>query len=253
MFFEIETFSCKILDVLKLDQKNVNCYNKDRNFHGLSFRTHSDTFLRTDTSEYHVNDNCVTYMPANLDYRRVSKIDEMIAIHFETTELQMNDMEFFYPQNAEELQHLFDKINDLWQKKEVGYKYECASLFYKILAECYSQNFKEEAEFSKLKKSVAYLKENYKDAELSIGEAAKLDFISEVYFRKLFREAYGVSPKKYIIDLRMKNAAKLISQGYYALQEVAGMCGYTDYKYFSTEFKRYFGVSPSKYLYSRSR
>ena len=74
--------------------------------------------------------------------------------------------------------------------------------------------------------------------------------MSEVYFRKLFKEEYGISPQKYIINLRMQYAKGLISTGYYSLNEVAYMSGYTDYKYFSVEFKKSMGVSPSEYLYN---
>ena len=77
--------------------------------------------------------------------------------------------------------------------------------------------------------------------------------MSEVYFRKLFKEEYGVSPQKYIIDLRIQNAVGLISTGYYSLKEVAYMSGYSDYKYFSVEFKKKMGISPSEYIYDYKR
>ena len=82
-----------------------------------------------------------------------------------------------------------------------------------------------------------------------MGEAAARSFMSEVHFRNLFKAEYGVSPQKYIIDLRIQNAVLLISMGYFSLKEVAFMSGYNDYKYFSVEFKRKMGISPSKYIY----
>ena len=85
---------------------------------------------------------------------------------------------------------------------------------------------------------------------VSIKELADRSFMSEVSFRKLFKKKYGVSPQRFIINLRMQNAAGLISTGYYSLKEVALMSGYEDYKYFSVEFKKTTGVSPSKYLYN---
>ena len=91
---------------------------------------------------------------------------------------------------------------------------------------------------------------NYKKGDLSIKEIADKSFMSEVYFRKLFKEEYGISPQKYIIDLRIQNAIGLISAGYYSLKEVAYMSGYHDYKYFSVEFKKAMGVSPSEYVYN---
>jgi AraC-like DNA-binding protein len=86
---------------------------------------------------------------------------------------------------------------------------------------------------------------NYKKSDLSIKEIADKSFMSEVYFRKLFKEKYEISPQKYIIDLRIQNAVGLISTGYYSLKEIAYMSGYTDYKYSSVEFKKAMGISPS--------
>jgi two-component system response regulator YesN len=71
-----------------------------------------------------------------------------------------------------------------------------------------------------------------------------------VYFRKLFKAEFGMSPQKYIIKLKIQKAVFLMSTGYYSLKEISLMSGYTDYKYFSTEFKREKGVSPSKYVYN---
>ena len=82
---------------------------------------------------------------------------------------------------------------------------------------------------------------------------AEQSFMSEVYFRKLFKSSYGISPQKYIIRLRIQHAKGLISIGYYSLKEIALMSGYTDYKYFSTEFKKQVGVSPSDYIYNYNK
>ncbi|MBQ4150610.1 MAG: helix-turn-helix transcriptional regulator, partial [Clostridia bacterium] len=65
--------------------------------------------------------------------------------------------------------------------------------------------------------------------------------------RKIFKAEYGISPQKYIINLRIQKATELIETGDYSLKEVALLSGYNDYKYFSAEFKRLLGVSPSEY------
>ena len=139
---------------------------------------------------------------------------------------------------------------NLWNKKELGYKFKCSAILCEIFAECYTQNYVSKSQNPKIHSSVEYLLKNYKKSDLSIRELADRSFMSEVYFRKLFKEEYGVSPQKYIIDLRIQNAVGLISAGYYSLKEVAYMSGYNDYKYFSVEFKKAMGVSPSKYLYN---
>ena len=250
MFFEKELISFNILDILALKQQDVNMFNSGRNFNALSFRFHSDALLKTATNEYRMGDNFVCYVPARLDYNRISKSDELIVIHFDTTNYNTRNIECFVSQNPIVLSNLFRKILDCWNKKELGYRYQCSAILCEIFAECYVQNFVLKTKSSKIQNSVEYILANYKNSNLSIREIADKSFMSEVYFRKLFKEEYGISPQKYIINLRIQNAVGLISAGYYSLKEVAYMSGYNDYKYFSVEFKKNIGVSPSEYLYN---
>lgn len=69
-----------------------------------------------------------------------------------------------------------------------------------------------------------------------------------MYFRKLFREAYGISPLKFINQLRIKRAKKLLKTGYYRVGESATLSGFDDMKYFSTVFKKSVGLAPTEYL-----
>ena len=97
--------------------------------------------------------------------------------------------------------------------------------------------------------SINYIDENCLEEDFSLTDASKKSFISETYFRKLFKETFGISPKQYVIKRRIKHATSLIIAGYNTLSEIAQMCGYSDYKHFSVEFKKITGVSPSKYAY----
>ena len=236
MFFEKDLLSFNILDVLELKQQNVNIFNTGRNFNALSFRIRSDAVLMTKTKKYSMKDHCVSYFPARLDYSRAATVDEMIVVHFDTINYNTKNIEYFIPDDPAVLAELFRAIFDVWNKKELGYKYKCSAILYEIFAECYTQNYIPKSQNSKIHNSVEYLLKNYKKNDLSIKEIADKSFMSEVYFRKLFKEEYGISPQKYIIDLRIQNAVGLISAGYYSLKEIAYMSGYNDYKYFSVEF-----------------
>ena len=250
MFFEKELLSFNILDVLELKQQDINMFNTGRNFNALSFRFRSDAVLTTKAERYFMKDSYVSYFPARLDYTRVATIDEMIVVHFDTINYNTKNIEYFIPDNPNVLSELFRKMFDVWHKKELGYKYKCSAILCEIFAECYTQNYASKSQNSKIQNSVEYLLKNYKKSDLSIKEIADKSFMSEVYFRKLFKEEYGISPQKYIIDLRIQNAIGLISTGYYSLKEIAYISGYHDYKYFSVEFKKALGVSPSEYLYN---
>ena len=247
MFFENEHLSFNILEVSYLAQKKVNMFNSGRDFSALSYRVHADTVLRSSSSEHRLTDNSVVFVPSGVDYSRVANVDEMIVIRLDSISYSGNDIESFIPRDPNVLAALFHRIMDCWKNKELGYKYRCSAIMYEILAECYLENYVSKPVKSAIGRSVDFMLSSYTSRDLSIGEIAAKSFMSEVYFRRIFKKEYGISPQKYIVDLRIKHAAGLISTGYYSLAEVASMSGYTDYKYFSSEFKRLMGVSPSEY------
>ena len=87
--------SFNLLDVLELKQEHINMYNRKRNFNALSFRLKADTVLKSRTGVFQMGDSYVSFVPSNLDYSRVSKIDELIVIHFEVINCNARDIEFF--------------------------------------------------------------------------------------------------------------------------------------------------------------
>ena len=250
MFFENEILSFSILDVIELKQSSIHMFNSGRNYDALSFRFHADTNLEATGEVLHAPDNSVCFVPARLDYTRTGTLDELIVVHFNTGNYVAGGIELFVPKNAEPLAQLFREILACWNQKAVGYKYKCSAILYEIFAECYAQNYKEHPHNDKIQNAVAYITENFRSTDLAIKKAAERSYMSEVYFRKLFKAEFGVSPQKYIINLRIQHAIGLMSAGYHTLKEIAYMCGYNDYKYFSAEFKRIKGVSPSEYIYN---
>ena len=248
VFFENEHLTFNILEVNFLSQRNVNMLNSGRNFSALSYRLRADTVLKTSSTEHRLGDNSVVLVPAGVDYSRVARVDEMIVIRFESPSCSGGGIDAFVPRASNAFSMLFHKILDCWNNKEPGYKYRCSAIMYEILEACYLENYVSKPIASPIGRSVEYMLSSYTRHDLSVGEIAAKSFMSEVYFRRLFKRKYGTSPQKYIIDLRIKHAAGLISTGYYTLSEVAVMSGYTDYKYFSTEFKRLMGMSPSEYV-----
>ncbi len=98
-----------------------------------------------------------------------------------------------------------------------------------------------------INEGVKYLKENFANHDLKIGDASSKCFISEAYFRKIFNEVYGVSPIKYLNKLRLNKAGELLKNGNYKVNEVYKKCGYADACRFSREFKKYYNQTPLSY------
>ena len=95
--------------------------------------------------------------------------------------------------------------------------------------------------------SKKYMEENFNNSELSIPMLAQRIGISEVYFRKLFKSMYAISPLKYLTSLRLKNAITLMEYPVLSLEECALQSGFSSLQYFCRIFKKEFGISPGKY------
>ena len=249
MIFEKEFLSLIILDVVKIEGKNVKEKVGGRNFNALSFRTRFDAKLEANGKSIEVGKGSVCYVPAKLDYSRIAKEDALIAIHFQTSDYVSRDIEALMPRDAERFSELFHRIFSIWESKAEGYRYLANACLYEIFSECQRECASNSKKDSKIKASVEYMLEHYRESDLTIGDVAARSFMSEVYFRRIFKEEFGISPQKYIVGLRLQYAMRLMSAGEYSLKDVAYSSGYSDYKYFSSEFKKNYGVSPSKYVY----
>ena len=100
--------------------------------------------------------------------------------------------------------------------------------------------------YSVIEKAEQYLKDNaYSD--LSIADVASISNISEVYFRKLFKEKYGISPSEYVAELRITKAKDLLLNQDVNISEIADQCGFSSIYSFSRAFKDIVGMSPNKF------
>ncbi|MFS0636214.1 AraC family transcriptional regulator [Mesobacillus foraminis] len=83
---------------------------------------------------------------------------------------------------------------------------------------------------------------------LRIGDLAALAGMSEKYFIYYFKQALGVTPGRYIYQLKMNRARELLYKKTYSIQHIADMLGYRDPYSFSKAFKNYYKVPPSQFF-----
>ena len=74
--------------------------------------------------------------------------------------------------------------------------------------------------------------------EKSVAELADMCYMSETYFRLLFKKIFGVSPMEYCISLKISNAKRFLKSGFYSVAEVSDMLGFKDSGYFNKVFKK---------------
>lgn len=88
---------------------------------------------------------------------------------------------------------------------------------------------------------------NYMNEDFSIKDISDILNISRTHFSYLFKEQMKISPKEYLLNLRMKTAASLLNIYHKPVALVAKSVGYSDPYAFSKVFKKHFGVPPSEY------
>ncbi len=80
--------------------------------------------------------------------------------------------------------------------------------------------------------------------EVSMSQLAAVASLSERRLRELFCRSYGMPPSRYLTELRMQAALKLLQSSDLSIQRVAEQVGYANIPAFSDRFRRHFGHSP---------
>lgn len=94
--------------------------------------------------------------------------------------------------------------------------------------------------------AIFYFHENYRE-DISIHDYAASGGLSVCWFIRSFKAVTGMTPQKYITEIRIRKAKELLADRFYQVGEVAGIVGYSNPLYFSRIFKKYTGISPSRY------
>ena len=82
---------------------------------------------------------------------------------------------------------------------------------------------------------------------ISLREMSQKFFINSAYLGQIFKKKYGQSFKDYLTDVRIKEAAKMLSTTDKKIIIIAEEVGYKDSDYFVQKFIERMGCTPSKY------
>jgi AraC-like DNA-binding protein len=84
-------------------------------------------------------------------------------------------------------------------------------------------------------------------APLDVPALARSAHVSEAYFSRSFKAAFGETPHQYLLRRRMERAKALLREGDLPVTEVCLAVGFTSLGSFSTQFRRFVGESPTSY------
>lgn len=84
-------------------------------------------------------------------------------------------------------------------------------------------------------------------APLGVDDLARVAGFSRYHFTRLFTAHAGLSPAAWLVDRRVKEAARLLRESRLPLKEIATRCGFRDPAFFGKTFARRTGQPPGAY------
>ena len=152
-------------------------------------------------------------------------------------------------EKRKDLALLIEKICREWILQQNMYRVNCKIALYQIIAElmwhhtAHSFGSKKRAGLSP---ALQHMNQFYQ-TNITVKQLAQLCNMSPTHFRREFKHDKGISPMRYLNNLRIEKAKVLLKARIHKISEIAEMTGFSNVYHFSNRFKELMGMSPSKY------
>ena len=189
--------------------------------------------------------NSFALLPPNTPHEEQhNKSGTLSYIGFETASLPL-PVGIYRDDEAKSVMHTVNAI--LWEKKNnyVDSEQRLELLFRELMLLLQRMGHPTKGSGGDLAYAKTFIEENF-SWKISFPELAKSFGFSFDAFRKKFKETYGMSPKSYLVDLRLKKARELLQSTDLSCTQIAYECGFSDSAQFSTMYRNRFGIPPKQ-------
>ena len=244
MFFKTPNITADIVCAFDLKWNGRNDRPESRPVHALSMRVKGDSVLTADEAQLSLTDGDIAFFPADLSYTIRAGYEHLLIVHFRSPDELPRGFVKFTPKDPAYFEQRFRNLYRAWTKKDVGYEYECRAILYRILCaiERESAAAQPPAASDRIADAEEYIHTNLTEHTLCVEDLARLCGMSDTYFRRLFVARFGMTPLKYILELRLARSMELLQAGYHTVEEISYMCGFNNISYFCTFFKKKTGL-----------
>lgn len=216
---------------------------RNRPWYGLSFCAEGEIHYCHQGKTFVSAPGAAILLPKGADYTLYrTKTGLFPLINFQCTGLQLDTFSIIPLARPDGYLNDFKRLYDAFTIKQnricsMGILYEILD---KLRTDCTPQS-------GMLQPALNEIEHRLDDATLSGSVLAARCGISEVYFRRLFREQIGLTPKQYVLQMRMRNAKRLLAETNLSIGAVAEACGFSNPYHFSRTFHKQTGITPSAY------
>ena len=96
-------------------------------------------------------------------------------------------------------------------------------------------------------KKINYIIESKYSEKITLQSVASELNISPIYLSTMYKDCSGINFSEQLLNVRMKNAEKLLIDRNIPTSKVAVLCGFCDESYFRKKFKQFFGMNVREY------
>ena len=104
----------------------------------------------------------------------------------------------------------------------------------------------EDQDESRIIQKIKNLIEKEYAKDISLNYVAENVNLTPAYVSYIFKKETGQTLVKYVTDIKMMKARKMLEEGTLKIVQVAKTCGYENQSYFNRLFKNYYGVTPKQ-------
>jgi AraC-like DNA-binding protein len=147
---------------------------------------------------------------------------------------------------------IFDTLHDVFTESRPGWRFAASGLIMSLLSLLHAEAARQQTKAAtaidrRLALGLSFM-ERHAARPIKMAEVAEAMNISEPYLRELFREVLGISPLQYLIDLRLKEARRLlIERPELTIGQICREAGFQDTKHFTRLFRSEYCVPPSEF------
>lgn len=252
MFYQNPGWTFRISGIFFYERDRRDVTEMGRTHTAISYRVQGNSVFYTDGKDLAAETGSVTYIPPGVDYRHKTDTPEkVIILHLQSMGKVENQIQVV--SHATELEPLFRLLLETWEQGGGDSYNRCMALMYQIFGQLQQlQNRDTPAVPASIQPGIEMLHRSFRDPHLTVAALAKACFVSEVYFRRVYRSCMGESPLQTILELRFRYARNLLRSGYYTPKQASELAGFSDVKYFRTAFKKRYGETPSDYIHRKT-
>lgn len=138
-------------------------------------------------------------------------------------------------------------IIEEFEKKQIFFREKGSALLKDILIDIYRKELKKsENSLDTVEKVISYINANYEN-KITNSQLAKLTGYHEYHLNRIFKKQTGGTIHKYIMEVRINEAKKLLMTTNIPIYVIAQKTGFNSDTHLSNCFKNYFGYSPIEY------